>query len=170
MTSRLSVPGFVRPLIYSALAVFSLDLLTKAWAIQELPGHSRLVGEHLVLALHSNPGFSWWANLTGIWAVLAGLTVAVMLAVLLRRAFACSHAMGIALAIGAGGYLGNVVDLLLNGAVTDWLVFPVQQTGVIVNLADLALLIAIIGLLATGLPRLFQGESPLVPAWLTRST
>lgn len=78
--------------------------------------------------------------------------------------------MGIALAIGAGGYLGNVVDLLLNGAVTDWLVFPVQQTGVIVNLADLALLIAIIGLLATGLPRLFQGESPLVPAWLTRST
>ncbi|MHA0040069.1 signal peptidase II [Deinococcus sp. PESE-13] len=102
-----------------------LDLALKSWARAELPGEVRpwLPGV-LDLTLTYNTGAAW-SLLSGAALPLALMRAAVGLGLvvfLLRRAQPTGYA--VALSLIAGGALGNAIDGLSAGRVTDMLASP----------------------------------------------
>lgn len=133
-----------------ALVVAAADGALKAWAAGSLAhGPVALWPGHVVLELLVNRG-----AMLGIGADHPGLVLAVgLVGVALLAVWVAADGVGATgAAVMLGGGLGNVVDRLLTGAVTDY-VHVVGWSGIF-NLADVALRIgALLALAAVALAR-----------------
>lgn len=142
--------------IFAAMFVltFALDQGSKAWA-QSLPAGVR----HPVIAgywdweLAANPGsaFSTFAGVTGARVALTaiGLIALVALAVAVARTTPEQRLRRAGYALVVGGALGNLVDRVRLGAVTDFVRWHVHDhMWPIFNVADAALLFGVAFLLA----------------------
>ena len=137
-------------LLAVAAVVLALDQLSKAWVVSEL-GDGRtieLVGS-LRLRLTMNYG-SAFSLANGRGALISLLALAVVAVLLRTGRHARSPVMAVALGLGVGGALGNLLDRafragdgFLGGGVVD---FVDLQWWPVFNLADSAIVVGAIGL------------------------
>jgi signal peptidase II len=163
----------VLPLSLIAL-ILAADLALGAWARATLqPGQFQVVIPHvLALVLVYNTGAAWSSlsgqvNWLSLLRLLVGLALLIDLALRRRPA-----SWQIGLALIAAGALGNAVDGLLHGRVTDllysdwlsWLTLHLyRQSFPVFNLADSALVAGVIWtLLLSAWPK--RAASPERPA------
>ena len=173
MTSRRSAAVFAVILI----ATLAADQGSKAWA-RMLPVHptgcaqpaallaGRCIGMPQPVVdgywdweLAYNPGvafstFASFAGSTGMRMLLLLIAVAALvgISVLALRAAPDQRLKRVAYALVAGGALGNLIDRLRDGAVTDFVRWRIHDhRWPIFNLADAALLIGVVLLLLDGL-------------------
>jgi signal peptidase II len=146
--------------IFAALALVSAvaDQLSKAWVQHHLPalGSSGMsvLGRRLILIYAENPGiaFSQFQNLSGGRVVLSLAALAALALVLgyLRKVPASNVGTIAGLGLIWGGALGNVIDRVSHGSVTDFVlvnlgVWPFNPWPVF-NVAD-AVLVAGVALM-----------------------
>jgi signal peptidase II len=148
--------------LFGALALVSaaVDQASKAWVQQHLPAFGRggmsVVGRKLVMIHAQNTGiaFSQLQGLTSGRFVLSALSVAALVLILgyLRKVPPARTAMIAGLGLIWGGALGNVIDRIAHGSVTDFLlvnlgVWPLNPWPVF-NIADAVLVagVALMGL------------------------
>jgi signal peptidase II len=106
-----------------------------------------------------NPGvaFSTWASFTGhngMQVILALIAVVALvgISVMAMRTLPDERWKRAAYALVAGGALGNLVDRLHDGAVTDFVRWRIQDhRWPIFNIADAALVVGVVALLLDGL-------------------
>jgi signal peptidase II len=170
MTARRGAAAFVVILI----ATLAADQLSKAWA-HTLPVHpagcaqpAALLAGHCggipqpVIAgywdweLAYNPGiaFSTFTGKTGTQIVLGLIAVLALIgiSVMALRTAPAERGKRVAYALLAGGALGNLVDRVRDGAVTDFVRWRIHEhRWPIFNVADAALLIGVAVLLVAGL-------------------
>ncbi len=128
-----------------------LDQLTKWWARHELvtAGHSATVIKGYWdwrLSYNTGSAFGMFAGQTGSRVFLSVVGVAATVAILfiLRRARDEQKWMTAALALVAGGAIGNVIDRLLAGKVTDFVVWKIGKSEwPAFNIADCALVVGV---------------------------
>jgi signal peptidase II len=120
-------------LLLTSLLVVILDYLSK-WLVQRnIPLYSEtdLVPGFLRLTHLENPGaaFSLFADSPGPWAgrllLLFSLVALVVIALLLWRNSSELNLTSFSLALFLGGTVGNLLDRLLRGSVTDFIDFYV---------------------------------------------
>jgi signal peptidase II len=146
--------------IFAALALVSAvaDQLSKAWVQSHLPALGRdgmsVLGRRLILIYAENPGiaFSQFQNLSGGRVVLSLVALAALALVLayVRKVPASNVGTIAGLGLIWGGALGNVIDRVSHGAVTDFVlvnlgVWPFNPWPVF-NVAD-AVLVAGVALM-----------------------
>jgi signal peptidase II len=161
--SSASVPKY---LLFAATAVLStiLDQGSKFWARDHLGAFGRrgmsIIGRKVVLVQAQNPGiaFSQLQQVPGGRIVLSLVSLAALALVVhyLRKTSNARWAMIAALGLICGGALGNVIDRLWLGSVTDFVlvdlgVWPLHPWPVF-NVADAAL-VAGVGLMALSAAR-----------------
>lgn len=145
-------------LVLVALAAASVDQVTKQWALAALsPGQSVPVLPMFSLTLGYNEGASFGmlgGVMTGRPLLMVALTGAIT-AVLAWMAFRTRQrpeAAGWMLVVG--GSLGNIIDRLRQGAVTDFLDFHWRGWHwPAFNLADVAIFCGVAVVLLLSLPR-----------------
>ncbi|HEY1880477.1 MAG TPA: signal peptidase II [Caulobacteraceae bacterium] len=140
-----------------AAAVAAVDQETKSWVLGGLrlfPGESLQVWGPLRLTLVENNGVSFglfqsdasWTR----WALAAfSLSIAIALAIWVRQAQRVYT--GLALGLIIGGALGNFLDRVRAGQVIDFLDVRAMHFPWIFNVADSAITVGVILLLAEGL-------------------
>jgi signal peptidase II len=159
-------------LLFGALALASTlaDLASKVWVQHHLPALGRtgmpVIGRRLVLIYAQNPGiaFSQLQGLTGGRILLSLMSIAALVLILgyLRRISAGRSWTIAGLGLIWGGALGNVIDRIGRGSVTDFLlvnlgVWPFNPWPVF-NVAD-AVLVAGVALFALGSLRASRAAS-----------
>jgi signal peptidase II len=124
------------PAIAVAGAIPAADLVSKAWALRQLPSDSSTSTTIVQLRHVTNRGasFGLGAQHPAVVVILALVTT---LAVGWWLAKADSAGERVAVAVVLGGALGNLIDRLANGAVTDWIGIP--WCPATFNLADVAI-------------------------------
>ena len=137
-----------------ALGIVALDQLTKAWVLGPL--HLEQIGSIAVLPIFSltmvwNPGVSFGLLRadpdTTRWALaLFQGVVAICLAVWARKADRPWLALALGLVIG--GAVGNLIDRVRIGAVVDFLDFKALHFPWVFNVADSAITVGVILLIA----------------------
>lgn len=129
--------------LFLALAIIGVDTSTKEAALMYLDGRAVPVLPVLNFTLGFNRGISFGLfsaeGATGWWVlVLMTLAVSVLVGWLWHRAKAPLDRLGYAAVLG--GALGNLVDRLPDGAVTDFIDFHVAGWHFpTFNLADIAI-------------------------------
>ncbi len=115
--------------LWITLIIVVLDRLTKFWVQKTLVLHVMLPVTsffNLTLAHNTGAAFSFLNSASG-WQVIffgcVALFVSVAILIWLSRLHASQKWLGIALALVLGGALGNLIDRLLQGYVTDFLDF-----------------------------------------------
>ena len=148
-----------------ATVVIVLDQAIKAWILGGLGlaiGAPRPVWGPLRLTLVENPGVSFglfqsdasWTR----WALAAfSLVVALALALWARRAE--RPFTGLALGLIIGGAIGNFIDRVRTGVVVDFVDVTALYFPWVFNLADSAITVGIVLLLAEGLLQPRPGAS-----------
>lgn len=140
----------MRKWILLALVVFVLDQLTKYWVLSTfVPGETRplLPFFSLILTFNTGAAFSFLADAGG-WQrpmfIALALAASVWIIFLLRK-YWHNNLFSIALSLILGGALGNVLDRIIAGKVTDFLLFYYEQfSWPAFNLADSAITIGAI--------------------------
>ena len=143
---RVTRPALTAVVLGLGLLVWTLDKLSKEWALRELtPGVVRpLLGEVLQLTLLFNPGaaFSLGTGVTPVFtAIQAIVSVAVVIAAF--RVGSAWWAAGLGLVLG--GATGNLTDRLTrppgfgHGHVVDFLMLP---NWPVFNIADICINVA----------------------------
>ena len=160
-------------LIFAALALVSAvaDQLSKAWVQHHLPALGRsgmsVLGQRLILIYAENTGiaFSQFQNLSSGRIVLSVVALAALALVIgyLRKVPASSVGTIAGLGLIWGGALGNVIDRVTHGSVTDFVlvnlgVWPFNPWPVF-NVAD-AVLVAGVALMI--LARFKRAPAPAV--------
>jgi signal peptidase II len=148
------------------LSLVALDLIAKAWAqtaIVTTQGPTDIF-PFLSLVLAYNPG-STFGGLLGLsqhpfLSMLLSASIIAALLVWLWREKSLPRRYFIAFALA--GALGNTIDRVMNEMVTDFLQFHVgNRSMIVVNLADLWVIIGIIGLVVTGWRTPTKGAGPM---------
>ena len=133
-----------------AAIVLAVDQATKAWARSELPacvrprgttcGHVPVAGL-LELVRIRNAGSAYgFSQGLWVWPVLAAFSLVVI--VWLPRVSGPSAGMAVGTGLLLAGALGNLVDRVVLGGVTDFIGFDLGgSAGFSANLADLALVV-----------------------------
>ena len=162
-----------------ALVTVTLDQWTKILARANLKqlGHigKSVIDRKFVLRYSENPGvaFGLLQDLTGGRIILTIVALAAfgLVISLLRKTESDQVRMQVALGLVGGGAIGNLIDRILHGAVTDFLVFdlgfwPLNPWPAF-NIADAALVVGV-GLMAIDMirpPRPHtagtEGEAPI---------
>ena len=132
--------------LYSlALLIWSIDFLTKNWAVQNLTGASKqVIGTFLQVTLHKNPGAAF-SFATGFTIIFTSISIAVLLFILLFSPRIVSAWWAVVAGLVLGGVLGNLSDRIfrepsfLYGHVIDWIELP---NWPIFNIADSAIVVA----------------------------
>jgi len=153
-----------------ALASAVLDQATKVWARGRLPGFGRagmpVWDRKLVMVYAENPGiaFSQLQSIQGgrVLLSLVSVVALVLIARYLHKTPASRQAMIASLGLICGGALGNVIDRIWRGHVTDFImvnlgVWPLNPWPVF-NVADAALVAGAI-LMGLGLWRQRRDET-----------
>ncbi|MET3352823.1 signal peptidase II [Xanthobacter autotrophicus] len=140
----------------TALLAFTLDQVTKWWVLTELMDLPRVipVTSYFNLVLGWNRGVSFGllsADHPAMPWLLASLALAVIVGLVVWMTRAQRPGTTAAVGFIAGGALGNVVDRLRHGAVTDFLDFHVAgYHWPSFNLADSAIFAGVALLLLVG--------------------
>lgn len=132
--------------LYSlAFLIWSLDFLTKNWAIENLTGASKkVIGTFLQVTLHKNPGAAF-SFATGFTIIFTSISIAVLLFILRYSPRITSTWWSVVSGLVLGGVLGNLSDRIfrepsfLYGHVIDWIELP---NWPIFNIADIAIVTA----------------------------
>jgi signal peptidase II len=122
------------------------------------------IGPFITIVLTWNTGISYGlfpqVGPFGQWALLAVKAVAVVL-LWVWLAHATSRLTALALALIIGGAIGNAIDRVLHGAVVD---FVLLHAGTfrwyVFNLADVAIVVGVIGLLYDSLVSRDAAKAP----------
>jgi signal peptidase II len=144
-------------IVFSSMGVFTLvaDQVTKYWARSSLPTDGRGYGLPVPvidnfwdwrLSYNTGSAFGLFHGVTGAQIVLTIFGVVALLAIawMVRQAKAEQRAMPWALGLVGGGALGNVIDRLIDGKVTDFVVWKYHQhEWPTFNVADVALCIGV---------------------------
>jgi signal peptidase II len=128
-----------------------LDQITKWWARAALAEHKpvKFLGSFWDWELSYNPGsaFGLFRNLGGarVWLSIIGVLAFVAIIFILRKAQDTQKWMTTALALVGGGAIGNVVDRVLLGKVTDFVVWKAgSHQWPAFNIADAALVAGVL--------------------------
>jgi len=132
-----------------SVAVFALDQLTKALALAHLSsGHPvPLLGRIVQLSLVHNAGSAFGLVQASWLLILVGAACAVLIPLLVALRAELPRAQVILLAAIWGGSLGNLLDRLRTGEVTDfidlgfWPVFNVADIAITVGVIAMAILL-----------------------------
>jgi signal peptidase II len=132
--------------LYSlALVIWSLDFLTKNWAVENLTSASqKVIGTFLQVTLHKNPGAAF-SFATSYTIVFTSISIAVLLFILRYSPRITSTGWVVVTGLVLGGVLGNLSDRIfrepgfLYGHVIDWIELP---NWPIFNIADSSIVIA----------------------------
>ena len=138
-------------LLLSALAAFLLDLGSKIWVrTNVLPGARRELWPGVVhLEYVTNPGAAWGV-LNGQRVFLVIFSIVMVGAVLAwaRQAIALGKFATVGLGLILGGAIGNLLDRILSGVVTDFIdvdtSIEVLRTFPVFNVADSALTVGVV--------------------------
>ncbi len=145
-------------LLFGALGLASAiaDQLSKAWVQHHLPTLGRsgmsVIGRRLILIYAENPGiaFSQFQNLSGGRVVLSLVSLAALALIIgyLRKVPSSNVATIAGLGLIWGGALGNVIDRVAHGSVTDFVlvnlgVWPFNPWPVF-NVADAVLVAGVV--------------------------
>lgn len=130
----------------------ALDQVTKVWARKTLKGQPAvvLVDGYLDLEYHENPGsaFGLLRNVPGARYILIGVGFLALFVVwrMVRNAERYQRVADVAFGLVAGGALGNVVDRILIGRVSDFVLMHFHRKYVwpAYNVADAALVVGVI--------------------------
>jgi signal peptidase II len=134
----------------------ALDQGSKVWARHSLrpiyPAVKTVLPEFFELRYSENPGsaFGLFRGVPGARYLLfvIGIAALFVVATYLRKAAPSAWRLGAELGLLAGGALGNVIDRVLVGRVTDFIVWRVGvHEWPTFNIADAALVVGVIGLL-----------------------
>jgi len=163
-------PGSKRTLLLLALAVLALDQWTK-WLVERgLPAHSsrEIIPGFLHLSHVRNSGVAFGMMATGgnhvatIVLVALGLIAVVFVSWYFVRTPAHETRLLAALALVLGGAIGNLVDRIASGAVTDFVgVYIGSYRWPDFNVADSAICVGIGLLLLDSLRRKPEASSPV---------
>lgn len=126
----------VWPAIGAAGAVLAADVVSKAWATRQVSSESAASAAIVQLRHVANSGASFGLGAQHPLVVVVVAAVAT-LAVLWWLTKADSAGERLAVAVVLGGALGNLIDRLANGAVTDWV--GISWYPATFNLADVAI-------------------------------
>ena len=128
-----------------ALAIWSLDFLTKNWAVDNLSASPRqIIGSLLQLRLLRNPGAAF-SMATSFTIVFTSISIIVAVLILRYASRITSTGWSVVAALVLGGVLGNLTDRIfrapgfLYGHVIDWIQIPHWP---IFNIADSSITIA----------------------------
>ena len=125
-----------RPALAVTGVVMGADLLSKSWAQRQVPSDPAASAAIVQLGRVANRGVSF-----GVGSQHPGVVVALALLATLAVGWWLTRAVSagerVAVAVVLGGALGNLVDRLANGAVTDWV--RVTWYPLTFNLADVAI-------------------------------
>ena len=133
-----------------------LDQVSKIWARHTLraiyPAVKSVIPGIFELRYSENPGsaFGLFRGLPGARYILfvVGIGALILVATYLRKAAPDARRLGAELGLLAGGALGNVVDRIAFGRVTDFVVWRLGSVEwPTFNIADAALVVGVIGLL-----------------------
>lgn len=138
-------------LIGLAAAIVALDQVTKAWVRANLPLHVSWnplpwLDPFVTLTHVQNTGaaFGLLPSLGGVFAVVA-VAVVVMILLFYRRLAQGSLLLQVTFGLQLGGAIGNLIDRLARGYVTDfvdlrwWPVFNVADSALVVGTILLAI-------------------------------
>lgn len=145
-----------------ASAVAVTDLVTKAWAKQHLSNRLPAAGGIVRLVLARNRGVSFGLGTGHPAVIFAGVLISIS-AMTWWLTYARGHVERSAVAIALGGAVGNVIDRVAHGAVTDWLYVAPYPAAF--NVADLAVRG---GIAAAALCRLVQSLTATSAALIGR--
>jgi signal peptidase II len=126
------------------LVVFGLDQLTKRTVAAGItPGHeqSLLPGVHLVHVHNTGVAFGFLSG--GGAVVLACTLVALAALVFYFLRHPASRGLWVPTGLLVGGAIGNLIDRLLNGSVTDFIKLPHWPAF---NVADIAITVGVVAL------------------------
>jgi signal peptidase II len=128
-----------------------LDQVTKWWARASLVEHKAVafLGSFWEWELSYNPGsaFGLFRNLGGarVWLSIIGVLAFVAIIFILRKANDKQKWMTTALALVGGGAIGNVIDRVMLGKVTDFVVWRAgSHQWPAFNIADAALVAGVL--------------------------
>jgi len=160
--------------LYLALAITTIviDQLTKVWARTSLPVDTAGNGLRVpvvenyfdwVLAYNTGSAFSLFAGASGaqVFLSVVGVVAIGALTWMAWKANDDQKVMVAALGLMAGGAIGNLIDRLAFGKVTDFVLWRYHEhTWPVFNVADVALTVAVGVFLLTSLRR----PTPTTPA------
>lgn len=142
--------------VIAFFATLVLDQGSKMWARRVLlpiyPTVKTVISGYFELRYSENPGsaFGLFSGLPGAryFLFIVGIGALVIVAAYLRRAAPDARRLGVELGLLAGGALGNVIDRISFGRVTDFIVWRIgTHEWPTFNIADAALVVGVIGLL-----------------------
>ncbi len=139
-----------------AIVVVALDQGTKAWAHTLTPGPHTVIDGFWEWQLAYNDGaaFSTFTGQAAGRIVLSILAIVAVIAIGVAAVKTTQRMRGIAYGVVAGGALGNLIDRLRDGAVTDFVRWRIHDhLWPIFNVADVALIVGIGLLLIDGRKR-----------------
>jgi signal peptidase II len=146
---RLAAPGLFYRMCGLAVVVVVLDQLSKLWVFRSLLAERMeiVVLPIFTLVKRYNTGisFSIFAtdHATGPW-LFALLATVIALGLLIWLSQTADRLPAVGLALVVGGAVGNVIDRLREGAVTDFLLFHWRELAwPAFNLADSAITIGV---------------------------
>lgn len=135
-TPRTPAARTVWPAIAVAGAILAADLVSKAWALRQVSSESAASVAIVQLRHVANSGASFGLGAQHPLVVLVVAAVATLaLGWWLTKAESAGERLAVAVVLG--GALGNLIDRLANGAVTDWV--GISWYPATFNLADVAI-------------------------------
>ncbi len=138
--------------LWPSFLILLLDQITKAWVRSNMPLEQSipLLGEHFFRLTHvENTGvaFGIQAGNTTFLTIFSTIAAAVLVFLLVRSPAKFPRLVQVALALILGGALGNLLDRLFFGHVTDFLDFDfpdfIMQRWPVFNVADSAVTIGV---------------------------
>jgi signal peptidase II len=142
--------------VIAFVLALALDQGSKLWARHSLhpiyPSVVTVIPGFFDLRYSENPGsaFGLFRGLPGARYLLfvVGIGALIIVANILRKARPEARRLGVELGLLAGGALGNVIDRILYGRVTDFVVWRIgTHEWPTFNIADAALVLGVVGLL-----------------------
>jgi signal peptidase II len=142
--------------VLALLLALALDQSSKAWARHVLqpvyPNVVSVIPGYFDLRYSENPGaaFGLFRNLPGARYLhfAIGMAALFIVARILRKSRPDARRLGVELGLLAGGALGNFIDRVRFGHVTDFVVWRVgMHEWPTFNIADAALVLGVIGLI-----------------------
>ena len=123
------------------------DWIAKNWALTQLGDRRIPVFPGVIdILLHTNEGVV--SNIPIPLAIVLPLTVLILIgcAYWLWKSWHTNHRLAISLVVLIGGAIGNFADRLINSFTTDYLLLFSRS---VINLADVLIVIGVIGILLT---------------------
>ncbi len=144
-----------------AAVIVVADLITKTW-VRTLPGdfHSpELLHFSIIHITNTGSAFGLFADQSFILTIIAIIGIIVVL-VFYRKLGASNIVAGVAIGLILGGAIGNLIDSIFYGKVTDWVLFRFWDEFYwpTFNVADSALTIGIIMLIVFIVTTMFKKD------------